>query len=755
LPDAVQGADWRACLVVVADNGAVRYGNLFHAGTNAVTLAANENTVYLSVAGTPANFVAESIDETQQAYPSAPAKARFPYEIQVTGATPMESTNAGTAGLVQVSNGGGWRATTATVDATAYVGPNARVLGSAQVRGNARILDYAVVEGSALVTSNAVVSGHALVRDTAIVRDRAKVRDYAMVIDNSLVGGAARILQHAEITGGSIITNWATVKGTASIWQDTSVTTLPQAWNDTVLDGDFSTAQSCSNGFQFGFEEYNPGPLNWIANRTAPRRLYAAYEFNTSHDSLAKDWLGVTDGYLQGTPTWINSDGQRNGFLAFNGSNQFVILDQSLSDLSEITVAAWIKWSGGASNQPAWYFGAAATNCMFFTPDDGTGRAKFSITSGGFSQGLAWTNPLPVGVWTHVAVSLSNNVTGRLYINGTNVFTGSVTLAPEQLNAPNVNTAPAQNYLARGAGSSLPFFQGALDDVRIYTGPLADGEISALCPAPSLAAAGPLYVDLRATNAASASGAIFSTWTNLGASVGNFTRSGTLTYATNVAGTGIPGVGFDGTSAAYASANQSLTNLTGHGARSLEVWVYNPSLQDEETTVALGDRSGTRADCAFMYGTGATWGDGAVTHFADDVPWGAMGLPAAGGWHHLVYTYDGNVTVKIYADGQLWYTDILGGQLATPTAKPIYVGCQNGLGQRFSGYLNAVRVWGGTMSAGQVTSNFLFGPWRTPVLAPAISFAAIANRTNNCGVTLAVTAMASDPNQPPLPLRYS
>ena len=122
---------------------------------------------------------------------------------------------------------------------------------------------------------------------------------------------------------------------------------------------------------------------------------------------------------------WLSSDGQRSGFLAFNGTNQFVILDRSLSDLTEITVTAWVKWSGGASNQPVWYFGTASTNCMFLTPDDGAGHVRFSITKGGTTQTLAWTNPLPVGVWTHVAVSLSNSVTGRLYVNGTNVATGT------------------------------------------------------------------------------------------------------------------------------------------------------------------------------------------------------------------------------------------------------------------------------------------------------------------------------------------
>jgi carbonic anhydrase/acetyltransferase-like protein (isoleucine patch superfamily) len=759
LADATCGADWRASLVVVADGGAVRYSGLWRAGTNSVTLAANENTVYLTVAGTPTNFLAESTDETVQPYPTAPSKARFPYEIQVTGATPYETPAASTSGLVQHANGGGWKASTALVDATAYLGPNARVLGSARVRGNARILDYAIIEGSAVVTNYAVVSGHALVRDTAWVKDYAKVRDYGMVIDNSVVGGHARVLQHGEIFGGAIITDWATVKGSASAWRDTSVATNAEAWNDAVLDGDFSTAQSCSNGFQFGFLEYNAGPIEWITNRTAPRRLFALYDFAAAHDSLAKDAAGVTDGYLLGSPTWYANDGKHAGFLAFNGANQAVALDRSLSDLPEITIAAWVKWSGGTSNQPVWFFGSALTNGMYFTPNDGTGHAVFVIRSGSTNQVLAGTNALAVGVWTHVAVALSNGQTGRLYINGNLVATTNVTLMPDQLNAPNVNTARQQNYLARGPAGALPAFQGALGDVRVYTGPLTGAEISALQPVGTLGGVGTLYVDLRATNAANSAQTLFATWTNFGVSVGNFTKTGSPTYTTNALSTGIPGILFNGTSSLYSSGNQSLADITGAGDRTIEVWAYNPALAVEETMVSLGDRIGTRTDCALNFGSSPGWG--AVTHFNDDVSWGVRGAPGTNGWHHLVYVYDGATSVQIYVDGALWTSATLAGVLATPTGDPINIGCQRNTAAGgpasyyFSGYINAVRIWGGAMSASQVTSNYLFGPWQLPSAAQSLKLAAIPSYTLNAGAILSVTNSATDPNQPPLPLTFS
>jgi hypothetical protein len=117
---------------------------------------------------------------------------------------------------------------------------------------------------------------------------------------------------------------------------------------------------------------------------------------------------------------------------------------------------------------------------MFFTPDDGTGHAKFVIRTNSTDQALIAPAALGAGVWTHVSVTLSNAQTGRLYINGILQQQGSITIAPDQLSAGDTNTAARQNYLARGAGATQPFFSGAVDSFKIYTGALTDGEIMAM-----------------------------------------------------------------------------------------------------------------------------------------------------------------------------------------------------------------------------------------------------------------------------------
>ena len=480
LPDSARGADWRASFIVISDTGAERYSTLWKGGPNSVMLAANENRVYLSVAGTPARFHVGAPhpdfpgdhDEAKYPYRSAPSKSRFPYEIQVAGATPRQRDNGSSAGLVQHANGGGYRASTATVAPTAYLGPNARVLDAAQVSGNARVQDYAVVSGHAAVSGDAVVSGHAWVRGNALVTDHAKVRDWALV-EGGTISGNSRILEHANIKGGTV-TDLATAKGSAGSLSGTLS-------GNAIIDGDYGDffyGRDLAGRIAFGHQPYVgvPDPFT----HALPHGLYASYDFATPHDSRILDQYGVTDGFTVGSPVWVAADGQRKGFLTFDGSTQSVILDRSVADLRGWTFTAWIKPSGGAGNQAVLWLGVDAGQRLYFTPNDGAGRARFSILKGGVERTLTGA-ALLFGQWTHVAITL-DGAAGTLYLNGKVASSGAVAITPDQLLAANTATTPQQNYLARSAGTLLPMFRGALDDVQFYGVALAASDIAAMQP---------------------------------------------------------------------------------------------------------------------------------------------------------------------------------------------------------------------------------------------------------------------------------
>lgn len=257
--------------------------------------------------------------------------------------------------------------------------------------------------------------------------------------------------------------------------------------------------------------------------------------------------------------------------------------------------------------------------------------------------------------------------------------------------------------------------------------------------------AGTMYVDLRASDASAGS----PSWLNQG-TLGDFAEIGSPSLVLNVAGTGRPGVSFNGSTDAYLGPN-TVDDLDGGSDRSIEVWAFNPSLASEETTVSWGHRGTTRRDLAFNFGNNGTWG--AATHWGDDVAWGTV--PSANAWHHLVYTYSNNL-VSVYVDGALRNTKTLGGALNTFPGEAINLGCQReASGTRsllFSGYLNAVRVHGGVLSAPQVLSNYLFGPW-VPNSAPTLT--PVSDQTIIAGATLTVTNVAADANSSQQTLTFS
>ena len=455
LSNATAGADWRACFIVIADDGSERYSTLWNSGSNSVTLSATENKVYLSVAATPDTYHVAGFVEPEQPYRTDPSKVRFPYEFQVTGATPKETGNGATTGLVLHSNGGGYKASTATVASTAYLGPNARVLGTAQVLGAARVEDFAVVTDSSQVLNNAIVRGHANVRGSSIVRDNAIISDWAVLL-NATVSGSARVFEHASINDCTL-TDDAVAKGSARSWGGT-------ASGNAILDGDYGFARDVRNAAIFGHLPWVGIPDSWLI--PLPPNLFAAYEFSTANDLFALDTYAATNGLLRGSPTWSADDGGRSGVRSFNGTNQWIELPRSLAEMRGGTYTFAVKWNGGAANQAVFHLGDGTTKYAYFTPSNSSGVAELKVSNGTSTYSVVSTAPLRIGTWSQVGVSL-DGTTGVIQVNGVIVGSGSVPVRPDQLLPANIGTAPAHNFLARGPG--LPLFNGSLDDFKVYS----------------------------------------------------------------------------------------------------------------------------------------------------------------------------------------------------------------------------------------------------------------------------------------------
>ncbi len=199
--------------------------------------------------------------------------------------------------------------------------------------------------------------------------------------------------------------------------------------------------------------------------------------FNESSGNVAADSSGNNrNASLVNGPTF--SPGVlKNALTLSSASSQHATLPAGVaSELNDCTLSLWVRPTSLANWTRLVDFGTGTDNFLFITPQNGTsGVLRFGIRTPAVAQQIInGTTALPAGVWSHVAVTLSG-ATGRMYLNGTLVGTNAaMTLKPSHLGIT------TQNYLGRSLFSADPYFNGSVDDFRIYARALSAGELTAL-----------------------------------------------------------------------------------------------------------------------------------------------------------------------------------------------------------------------------------------------------------------------------------
>lgn len=159
--------------------------------------------------------------------------------------------------------------------------------------------------------------------------------------------------------------------------------------------------------------------------------------------------------------------------MDFGGSDGYIELPNRVADTEDFTFAAWVYWKGGAPWQRVLDVGNGLARHMFLTPSQHSGVLQFTLHGSMGDQSLLAKTPLPSNEWTHVAVTLQGDA-GKLYVNGQVVASGDhMKLNPNELLA-------TEAYLGKSRFAADPYFNGSLDEVRIYDVALTDSEIKKL-----------------------------------------------------------------------------------------------------------------------------------------------------------------------------------------------------------------------------------------------------------------------------------
>ncbi|WP_157437143.1 LamG-like jellyroll fold domain-containing protein [Actinoplanes subtropicus] len=174
-----------------------------------------------------------------------------------------------------------------------------------------------------------------------------------------------------------------------------------------------------------------------------------------------------------GQATGPRVPGRLGNAVRLSGSNEFVNLPAGIvGGLSDFTISAWVNPDATTTWSRVFDFGTGTGDYMFLTVNAG-GGPRFAITTGSGEQQLNAATQLPVGTWSHLAVTLSGS-TGTLYVNGAAVATNTaMTLHPSSLGSTN------QNWIGRSQFDD-PYLDATVDDFQIYGHALAAADVAAL-----------------------------------------------------------------------------------------------------------------------------------------------------------------------------------------------------------------------------------------------------------------------------------
>jgi len=234
---------------------------------------------------------------------------------------------------------------------------------------------------------------------------------------------------------------------------------------------------------------------------TASAGLVAHWKLDEGSGTTAYDSSGQgNDGTLIGDPQWVA--GLLDGALEFDGIDDYVDFGNPPDLPAGRSARSMCGWGKTNTVAAGWrwiaaYGSAATSQAMFIgiTGDD--------LFGGGYGDDIQNNDFWEVGVWHHICLTY-DGTTARLYADGIEVASG----------AKNWDLVLNRAHIGRQVNDAVEFWDGAVDDVRIYDYALSSAEIKELAAIP------------KATRPSPADGAIHEdTWVSLGWTTGAYAVS--------------------------------------------------------------------------------------------------------------------------------------------------------------------------------------------------------------------------------------
>lgn len=340
--------------------------------------------------------------------------------------------------------------------------------------------------------------------------------------------------------------------------------------------------------------------------------------------------------------------------VTLDGSTWYVgpSAPESVTGSNSRSVEAWVYNPEIASEETVFAWGRRngpnGTNASF---NHGT-NTDFGAVGHWGGQDIGWEGTEEAEAWNHIAYTWnSDSLELAVYKNG------------EQVNSD--SNVSLNTWAVDDAGAPLPFVVGAQNEadgsrsggragsmtiglVRVYDDALSSSAVQRIFNQSAttfgMERNDRVIVELNATSLKEGELEI---WRNTGSLGGEFEAEVDPSIVEEI--DGVRGVTLDGDNDWYIGP-ETPDSVTGSTSRTVEAWIYNPAIADEETVFSWGRRGGPDGtNVSVNHGSNGTFG--AVGHWGGaDIGWNST--QKAGEWTAIGYTWDADSqTTTVYTNG--------------------------------------------------------------------------------------------------------
>jgi concanavalin A-like lectin/glucanase superfamily protein/galactose oxidase-like protein/Big-like domain-containing protein/Kelch motif protein len=272
----------------------------------------------------------------------------------------------------------------------------------------------------------------------------------AFATDNVGVSGVQFLLNGAPFGSEDTTAPYAVV------WDTTTAPTGPNTLTAQARDAAGNTARAAD--------------MTVYVSTSPPSQsdsLVAAYSFAEGSGPIVADSSGNNNtGNLTGA-IWT-TQGKFGKALSFNGGSSVTVNDSNSLDLTTgMTIEAWVYPTVASTNWSTAVMKEQSNGLAYVLYAGSPANQPNVYIYPSAEQGVAGTAPLPLNTWSHLAGTY-DGITLRLYVNGAQVASKAVS-----------GSIVSSTGALRIGGNSVwgEYFQGIIDEVRIYSRALSQTEI--------------------------------------------------------------------------------------------------------------------------------------------------------------------------------------------------------------------------------------------------------------------------------------